>query len=482
MTELPKWALQYKRKGTQITRIKNNYYLYEISSVWDPRKKRARKVTEKYLGKLTPGGLIKSKHERIVESLQHISVKEFGATDLLLKESEEIAMNLRENYPEKWKELLIFSFFRLMHNSPIKGLHSHYTTSCVSEMLPGARLSPKSVAEMLRQVGKERNKTRLFLQHFITGNDFAIIDLTHVFSLSEGVISSVPGYNSKEEFLPQIHMIFLFSLDQHMPAYFRMVPGSITDVTSLTRTVSEADIHNVVVIGDKGFYSETNVLGLENEKMHYILPLKRNSSLIDYANLASGSKRKFDGHFIFEKRLVWHYSYLIRNGDLTGRRMVVFLDDRLKTEEEKDQIMRIDEDSGSMENFFDNQYRQGTIAVITDLDGDAKRIYELLKARVEIEIMFDVFKNVLHADRTYMRDDYQMEGWMLVNFIALVLYYKIYRLLADHSLLKKYTPRDVLIHLSRFYKLKIGDEWINSEIPKDTRKILENLELSLPIT
>jgi len=50
--------------------------------------------------------------------------------------------------------------------------------------------------------------------------------------------------------------------------------------------------------------------------------------------------------------------------------------------------------------------------------------------------MFDAFKNVLNADRTYMRDDYQMEGWMFINFIALVFYYRLYRLLADNSLLK----------------------------------------------
>jgi transposase len=110
----------------------------------------------------------------------------------------------------------------------------------------------------------------------------------------------------------------------------------------------------------------------------------------------------------------------------------------------------------------------GTIAVISDLEESGERIYNLLKSRVEIEVMFDAFKNVLNADRTYMRDDYQMEGWAFINFIALVFYYRLY------------TPNDVLIHLSRIYKLKIQNEWITSEIPKKTRVILE--KLNLPIT
>ncbi|MDI6886793.1 MAG: transposase, partial [archaeon] len=122
----------------------------------------------------------------------------------------------------------------------------------------------------------------------------------------------------------------------------------------------------------------------------------------------------------------------------------------------------------------------GTITVITDLQESETRIYELLKCRIEIEQLIDTFKNVLNADRTYMRDDFHMEGWMFINFIALVFYYRIYRLLVEKSLLNNYTPNDILLHLSRIYKLKIADKWLTSEIPKKTRKIIE--KLNLPIT
>ncbi|MCS4541939.1 MAG: hypothetical protein HY929_06435 [Euryarchaeota archaeon] len=78
-----------------------------------------------------------------------------------------------------------------------------------------------------------------------------------------------------------------------------------------------------------------------------------------------------------------------------------------------------------------------------------------------------------------MRDDFQLEGWMFINFIALVLYYRIYRLLIDKSLLNNYSPNDVLIHLSRIHKLKIEEKWLTSEIPKKTRKIIEKLNLHI---
>ena len=221
----------------------------------------------------------------------------------------------------------------------MKNLQAYYATSFLSERLPGAHLSPKVVGDLLGDVGKEREtRIKTFLKQFVSGNDFLLIDLTHVFSLPENIISSVSRYNSKREFLPRIHLIFLFSLDHHMPSYFRMVAGSIRDVSSLALTVKEAGVQNAAMIGAKGFYSEDNVLALEKEGLHYILPLKRNSSLIDYTKVQKGDRRAFDGYFLFEKRAIGYYSYGLKEGELSGRKITVFLDERLKVEEEKDYL------------------------------------------------------------------------------------------------------------------------------------------------
>jgi len=485
MTGMPDWVLAQRKKGTQVTKNGNNYYLYKVKSVWDPSKKRARKITEKYLGKITPEGVIKPRHERLLDDMKNVSVKEFGASSFLLDMNKDIMDLLREVFPARWKEIFIFSVFRFLYLSPIKNLQVYYAGSFLSETLASAHLSPKPVGELLGEIGMVRERIKMVLKPLVSGTEFALVDLTHVLSRSNGVVSSVPGFNSKKDFSSQIHMAFLFSLDQHMPSFFRMVPGSIRDVSSLVLTVKEAGVKNAVLIGDKGFFSEDNVLGLHKEKeknLHYILPLKRNSSLIDYKRIRQGSRTSFDGYLRFEKRIVWHYSYHVKQGALKGKRIVVFLDERLKTEEEKDYITRMedsDKSNNTIESFYELQHRMGTIAVITDLNDDAGKIYTILKSRQEIETMFDIFKNVLDADRTYMRDDRQMEGWMFINFLALVFYYRVYKLLSDNNLLKKYSPKDVLIHLSRVKKLKVQKEWITSEIPKKTRLINEKLNIHI---
>ncbi len=121
----------------------------------------------------------------------------------------------------------------------------------------------------------------------------------------------------------------------------------------------------------------------------------------------------------------------------------------------------------------------GTISIITNLKASGEIVYQMLKSRADIEQSYDTFKNTIHADRTYMRDDHQLQGWIFVNFIALVLHYRIYSILKEKDMLKRYSPEDVIEHLERVSMLKIGEEWKISEIPKKSRDIID--ELGIPI-
>ena len=81
-----------------------------------------------------------------------------------------------------------------------------------------------------------------------------------------------------------------------------------------------------------------------------------------------------------------------------------------------------------------------------------------MKSRVNVEQAFDTFKNVIEADRTYMRDDKQVDGWLFINFMAMQLYYKIYAILIKNKMLNEHSPLDIIIHLKRIYMLKTGQD------------------------
>ena len=174
----------------------------------------------------------------------------------------------------------------------------------------------------------------------------------------------------------------------------------------------------------------------------------------------------FQDHPIF-------YSRYIRD-DLT---MFTFRNDFLKAEEQKDYLRR--HEKGSETTFRKLRERMGTISVVTNLKVSGEIVYGMLKSRTDIEQSYDTFKNTIHADRTYMRDDLHLQGWMFVNFIALTMHYRIYNMLKKMDLLSHYSPEDIIKHLERVYMLKMDEEWKISEIPKKSRIIIEKLKIPI---
>ena len=212
--------------------------------------------------------------------------------------------------------------------------------------------------------------------------------------------------------------------------------------------------------------------------MKYILPLKRNNRLIDYSVLKEGDKKKFEGYFRFNERFIWYYR---------SRKEVsvwVYLDEALKAKESQDYLSRIETHPefgySADKKFYENESRFGTIALITNLKRiSGEKVYQYFKSRVEIEILFDALKNILQADRSYMRSDASLESWIFINYLSIIYYYRIYQKLITAKLLDKYSINDVILHLSKIRKVKISNHWIDLEIPKITRKLIEKLNLHI---
>jgi transposase len=78
-----------------------------------------------------------------------------------------------------------------------------------------------------------------------------------------------------------INLMCIFSVKQQVPVYYRLLPGNIKDVSAFKIFLQESGVKDAIVIIDKGFASKSNIEALEKEKLKFIIPLPRNSSLID---------------------------------------------------------------------------------------------------------------------------------------------------------------------------------------------------------
>ena len=81
---LPEWVLKFKTKGMEIRQRGNSYHAYKITSKWNPQKKRAQKITQKYLGVVTPTGITKPRKRGMLKGDY-----EYGHIALLWKLTEE---------------------------------------------------------------------------------------------------------------------------------------------------------------------------------------------------------------------------------------------------------------------------------------------------------------------------------------------------------------------------------------------------------
>ncbi len=102
--------------------------------------------------------------------------------------------------------------------------------------------------------------------------------------------------------------------------------------------------------------------------------------------------------------------------------------------------------------------RMAITSVMTDQKVAGETAYCMLKSSTDIEQSYETFKDTINADRTYTRDDFYLHGTTFVNFIALMIHYRIFSLLEKIDLHSHYLQEDVAMHIVRIYMLMIGDQ------------------------
>jgi hypothetical protein len=160
-------------------------------------------------------------------------------------------------------------------------------------------------------------------------------------------------------------------------------------------------------------------------------------------------------------------------------RGVTYLDERLRVEDEEDYPGRvISHPEGYSEAGYQKRLtRFGTLTLIchTGEPQNAPYGYEAYKQRNEIETMFDSYKTFLRADCMYMQNRYVLGGWLFVNFLAMLGYYKLYDRLRKAGPISKESPKDMIERAKSIYQVRIHGEWNRSEIALCIGKLFKKL-------
>ena len=452
MNNIPDWAMKYKTRGIYIRNVGNNYYAYRTRSKWDKENKRTKTLPPEYIGVVTHNGIIRKDQVTGIRSDY-----EYGNISLLYGIAEKTILPvLKEIYPYLYGRIINYVILRNIQPLSMKSVHYLHEKTYLSR-ISDESMTASSISGMLWSL-PEDNSIKV-MRKLTEKGEYVLMDSTAVFSRSENMSFLELGNNSKGMHLPQINVMMLFSSTSTMPTFVKILPGSIGDVSAMAKTIDMAGVEKCVIVADKDFFSSDNVNRLKKRHLSYIIPLRRNSSLIP-------EPEHFMGVFSYDGKPV---KYWKRENDV-----YVYEDPVLRSEEEKDFLLRIEENKRSRKQYDENEINFGKFYLLSDLNDEPERIYRLYKQREYVEYAFNVYKNDLEVDRSYLRDDHMLFTYMFLNLLSLYLHFQILNMIDG-----KYSVRDVLLILSRIKMYRMEKSEIMSEIPKKSRELVEKLGIDL---
>lgn len=531
MGKIEQWALDLKQEGTEIKKIGEKYYLYTAPTTrYSKEDKKPHKVPGKYIGRLVEGfGLLKKgERESAIRGkvsaqvrLDSHAVYGLAATvpTLFIKE----VKRLKKWFGDDWQSMVAFSEIRLGYHCPMKDMSEHWAHDYLGTAFTDAHMSDDALSPLLRRVGANRAAIAGYLSDTPCTWDTIAFDGTDIFSKSKNIGISKLQKTKQGSFDTVFNIMFAFSLGMNMPIFYKLFRGNIKDVKSFLLTLIEAGYRSVIILADKGFYSEDNIKELDTLELNYVIPLRRDCSMIDYTPTVEDIPAK-DAHiFQYNGRKIFGY----KQSPDQDHDVYLFLDPDMRDDEASAMRKRIEDtdgasdgqsedDKNSWDRYRELHRRMGTIAFLVprkmeerlqrekkkaEEEAKAKRrknakenekkteeeqkpivtpkfVYGCYKKRGAVEEEIDVYKNFLHADRTYMQDAEAEEGWTFLNFVSLQWYYRILNQLEKSKVDDKYSCRAAISFLCEVEKGKINGEWHNFPLTGKETELFDALGLS----
>ncbi len=461
------WVNEQRRNGKKRIEVKQNgnrYYVYDSTTIWDKKEKKAKKVS-RYEGRLTRQGFIKGEKKIAVRS-----IFEYGDSLLVYNTLQPLLNQLKSAFPNHYKEIAAMAVVKTIDPQPIKLISSRWSKLHISTLMKPF-LSPNKLSETLREIGSDIVNQKMFFEEITGKGDFLLFDLTCVFSHSENLLLAEKGYNKDHLHIPQVNIALLYSVDKQLPAMIKVLPGSVRDIKSFKKILEEVSLEGVIVVVDRGMASYDLIPVFKEKRMSFILPLKRNFKVIDYL-------MELNEFFVYHKRSIKWGKRKLKDGLI----LYLFEDVKLRSEEENTFISQVVDGNKKKEDLKQEEIRFGKIAITSDLDINGENIYNMYKQREHVECAFDVLKNPLESDKTYLGDDDAVRGYFFVSFVALYIYYALMNKLREKELLKKISVKELLLEFSKVYVVTDGRREIISEIPKKVEELAEKIGVDISTT
>ena len=504
-------------------------YVYSVESYWDKEKKRpANKQVclgklDKETGEVIPSKRVKGAAKRAASAPEVTAKTQVAGPYLLLEKLTEqtgLERMLKKCFPEINRAILSLVYFVVQKGLPL----AHCEPWSVGHLHPhGELLLSQRISELLPRLSEDARQQFLSLWlNKLLEKDYLCYDITSVSSYAASNEYVKYGYNRDKEALPQINLAMLFGENSRLPAYYRRMPGNITDVATLKTTMQSLDCLGAVgmhFILDRGFYSEQNIdeLFLRRHKFTIAVPAGRKwvEQIIDEYNEAIQSPTNYlqldDDESLFVQTVLhkWgkdgkrSYLHIYYNARQAAAEFDRFTGELLKYKEELLNGKRVKEHEESYQRYFftketpkrglqvtfnDEEIRKarkryaGFFCILSNAIKDPLTALQVYRAKDAVENSFDDLKNQLDMKRLRMHSSASMDARLFLQFLALIYISQIRNVIQEDKNLRNLTVREVMEDMETLVQIKYSHRYgqLYTETNPIQRKIMDAFGVSMP--
>jgi hypothetical protein len=472
--------IEYKKIG-------NKEYAYETTSYWNKKLKQPRHKS-KYLGVVVDKKqkiFKKPLKERLLKKIgKEKPIVDFGDAFLLrtFLEQEGFLKLLKDTFGEK-SAAKLFSLvaFKLCQPHSAMRLAETWQSGSAIKYMCKVNLKSQRISELLTEIGIERN-VRSFFEDYLfsfmkasSNKSALVLDVTALPNQINMPFLSRWSYHD-ESIEKAVKLMLVVDKENLMPLFFRYVPGSIMDVSTLENTMHELRLFGVkstLFVFDAGFYSENNLRELRERKVDFVVRLPANRRIYkklihedaaDLESLKYGIKYG-DERALFVKKCAV---------DLFGEDVFAYiiLDPVRKGREVNKMILREDEE----EDEFSFK-KKGIMILLSSVELSAQDALNFYYSRQCVEQLFRFSKDDLGLLPLRVHKEESMRGYLLLMFLSLIAFSLLRKRLREYM-----TVEEALLHL-RNLKAKVfekEDEMVVQEMRKKQKGIFKRFDIIVP--
>ena len=504
-------------KGVKVQSIKGISYVYRDKPYWDKDKKQNRHNRE-YIGKLDKDGAFvpnkkhkhsQSKPEKSEMATGNLSIAErkyCGATILLdfiardsgLEDDLYTAFGVRVA-----QKILSLAYFLTLENE--SSMYRFEKFAKTHDHPHGKVIASQRISEIFSSISEAEKVTFFRLRALrCLEEEHLVYDTTSISSYSEMMDIVRYGKNKDLEDLPQINLALAIGEKSLTPAYYRKLPGNISDVSTIEKLLLDMDyigIKTAKFVLDRGFFSKDNINALFRKKHKFIIAVRANTNL--YKNFIDEIRDSIKGFVNYSdeldiystsKKSTWEYEFTDKSGNKVTRAKQIFLlgyYDGARAEKEKTDflkklkiakaaVLRNDATTAQInlvKSFFTTEHPNDEQIIVGEHDQTAinshmatfgyfmllsnhmenpEKALKLYRNKDVAEKAFCNLKQRLDMKRCKVNSEDSLEGKLFVQFVALSFITRIHLVMSQNGLYKNYTISSLLDELDviEIYRFK----------------------------